>query len=116
MPFDRKMKPEKLMIHFQELSERLGIQIINGKGDFSGGTCRIQEDKVVVLNRQKPIEQRLMVLARSFSRVDLKGIYLVPALRAFIDEHDRDPITGDKPDPERINGHTYQIRLLMNDG
>jgi len=75
------------MILFQELSDKLGIQIIQGKGDFSGGSCRIKEDKVVVVNKRKPIEQRLVVLARSFGMLDLKGIYIVPALRAFINEN-----------------------------
>ena len=80
---------------FQELSDKLEIRIINGKGDFSGGSCRIKEDRVVVINKMKPIEQRLVVLARAFNSLDLSGIYLVPALRAYIDENGRNSLSGE---------------------
>lgn len=95
MPAKRKVRPERLMSLFQELSEKLEIRIINGKGDFSGGTCRIREDRVVVINNRKPIEQRLMILARSFGKLDLSCIYIVPVLRAYIDENSTDPFAGE---------------------
>ena len=37
------MKNEKLYIEFEELAQRLGLRILKGKGDFSGGTCTIND-------------------------------------------------------------------------
>ena len=34
----------------------------------------------------KPIEQKLKILASCFSKIDLNGVYMVPALRAYIEE------------------------------
>ncbi|MBT3590488.1 MAG: hypothetical protein HOK52_12105 [Candidatus Marinimicrobia bacterium] len=79
------MKKDKLFEEFESLGERLGVKIVKGKGNFIGGTCLINEEKVIVVNKAKPIEQRLRVLALSFLEWDLEGIFVVPALRAYID-------------------------------
>ena len=81
------MKPNQLMEHFETLAEKLGLRIIQGKGDFKGGGCIIRQDKVIVLNKMIPIEQRLRILAREFSIMDLEGIFVVPVLRAYINQH-----------------------------
>ena len=38
------------------------------------------------MNKLKPIEQRLRVLAREFADIDLTGVYIVPILREYINE------------------------------
>ena len=81
------MKPNQLMEHFETLAEKLGLRIIQGKGDFNGGGCIIRQDKVIVLNKMKPIEQRLHILAQEFSIMNLEGIFVVPVLREYINQH-----------------------------
>ena len=81
------MKPNQLMEHFETLAEKLGFRIIQGKGDFNGGGCIIRQDKVIVLNKMKPIEQRLHVLAHEFAIMNLEAIFVVPVLREYINEH-----------------------------
>ena len=81
------MKPNQLMEHFETLAEKLGFRIIQGKGDFNGGGCIIRQDKVIVLNKMKPIEQRLHILAHEFSIMDLEGIFVVPILREYINQY-----------------------------
>jgi len=80
------MKKEKLYIEFENLCERMGIRIIKGKGDFTGGTCMIHNEMVIVINKMKPIEQHLKTLASSFLDYDLDDIYMLPALRAYIED------------------------------
>ena len=80
------MKKNKLYEEFEILAEKLGLKILNGKGSFDGGICIVNEKKVIVLNKTKPIEQRLRVLANIFLEFNLEKIYLVPALRAYIEE------------------------------
>ncbi len=74
------------MEFFEELAERVGVKIIHGKGDFKGGPCIVNDEKVIVVNKIKPIEQQLRMLAWGFATMDLSGIYVVPALRSYIDE------------------------------
>ena len=76
----------KLYTEFEELGQRLGLKILKGKGDFSGGTCIVNNETVIVINKMKPMEQRLRTLATSFLEFKLDEIYMVPALRAYIEE------------------------------
>ena len=66
--------------------EFLPIAFKKGKGSFNGGVCTVNNEKVIVLNKLKPIEQRLRVLANSFVEFNLDDVYIVPALRAYIEE------------------------------
>ena len=61
------------------------LKIINGRGDFIGGNCIINNEKVIVINKLKPMENRLKILAISFLDYNLEGVYMVPYLRAFIE-------------------------------
>ena len=80
------MAPEKLMSLFEELAEKMDIKLVQEKGSFNGGTCICKEQHYIVLNKSKPIEQRLKVLAGVFHERDLSDTYLVPAMRTYIKE------------------------------
>ncbi|NOZ07431.1 MAG: hypothetical protein GXO91_00980 [FCB group bacterium] len=79
------MKPGQQYQEFERLAEQLGIRIVNGKGNFSGDYCLVEKDKYIVLNKNKPLEQRLKRFAVAFSKLDLSNIYLKPALRNLIE-------------------------------
>ena len=79
------MKKEKLYAEFEGLGQRLGVKIIKGKGNFSGGICVVKDETVIVVNKMKPIEHRLKILATSFLDYNLDDIYMIPALRAYIE-------------------------------
>ena len=79
------MKNKDLLEEFHLLAEKLEIKILKGKGDFLGGSCIVNSEKVIVINKSKPIEQRLNTLANCFNEYDLGGVFLLPALREYID-------------------------------
>ena len=79
-----KTKPDKLLILFQDLAEKMDINIVQGKGDFHGGMCSVNNESYIVLNKLKPIDQRLGVLVREFSKLNLKNIFIQPVLREYI--------------------------------
>ena len=78
------MKNNELLDEFHLLAEKLGVKIMKGKGDFSGGSCTVNNEKVIVINNGKPIEQRLSILASCFKDYNLDGLFIVPALREYI--------------------------------
>ena len=80
------MKQKDLYNQFGELSKKLGIRIIKGKGDFIGGECTLNNKKVIVVNKLKPLEHRLKILALIFSEYNLDRVYVMPYLRAFIED------------------------------
>ena len=80
------MKKKQIFDEFESLGEKLGLQDYKRKGDFNGGSCKINNKTVIVINNLKPLEHRLKVLATSFLEHNLDGIYIVPYLRAFIEQ------------------------------
>ena len=79
-----KTKPDKLLALFEDLAEKMNINIVQGKGDFQGGMCSVNDESYIVLNKLKPVDQRLAVLVREFSRLNLKNIFVQPILREYI--------------------------------
>ena len=79
------MKSEELLDQFEQLAEQMGINLIQGKGDFEGGFCTVNDDQFVVLNKNQPLSQRLRVLGDSFKKLHIGDRYIVPALREFIE-------------------------------
>ena len=85
-----KNEAEKILNLFEELSEKFNINIVHGKGDFIGGMCSINDEKFIVLNKIKPLNQRLNVLANEFSKLNLEKIFVQPILREFISNSQQD--------------------------
>ena len=85
-----KLKPEKLFILFEELAEKMNINIVQGEGDFIGGMCYVNDESYIVINKVKPMSQRLNILGAEFSKLDLKNIFVSPALRDFIEDKQQD--------------------------
>jgi len=63
----------------------LDIKIIRGKGNFNGGYCILENEPVIVLNKNKPIEQRIKKLAQIFSKLDISNLSMKPIIREMID-------------------------------
>tara|TARA_B100000530_G_scaffold236181_1_gene153396 strand:- start:49 stop:318 length:270 start_codon:yes stop_codon:yes gene_type:complete len=85
-----KLNPEKIFILFEELAEKMNINIVQGKGDFIGGMCSVNDESYIVINKVKPMSQRLNVLGAEFSKLDLNNIFVSPALRDFIEDIQQD--------------------------
>ena len=77
----QEMNPDKMMELFEELADRLHIELVLGTGDFVGGSCILKNQKYVILNKKHPIESRLKILASEFKLMDVTDVYIVPALR-----------------------------------
>ena len=82
------MKPDKIFQELEDIAEILNIKIIQEKGNFKGGYCLLEKEKIIVINKLKPVEQRVRALAQAFSRLDTSQIYMKPAIREFIESED----------------------------
>ena len=79
------MKPDKIFQELEDIAEILNIKIIQEKGNFKGGYCLLEKEKIIVINKLKPVEQRVRALAQAFSLLDTSQIYMKPAIREFIE-------------------------------
>ena len=80
------MNTNKIFEYLIELAERMGIRIVKGKGDFSGGGCRVGNDKVIVINKIKPVEFQSKTIVEGLANYGLSDHYLIPAVRSYIED------------------------------
>ena len=85
------MKSTAVLQEFEQIAEELGICIMQERGNFNGGYCLLKEKRIIVINRRKPLEQRIRALAHAFSRLDTSQIYLKPIIREMIETEYNSP-------------------------
>lgn len=79
------MKPENVLSDLLEIASKLGIKIIQDRGNFKGGYCILEKKDIIVLNKLNPTEQKVKSLAKAFSEWDTTGIYMKPVIRDLIE-------------------------------
>ena len=78
------MKLDKIFQELEDIAETLNIKIIQGKGDFTGGYCLLEKEKIIVINKLQTVELRVRAFAQAFSHLDTTKIYIKPAIREYI--------------------------------
>ena len=79
------MKEEELQENLESVLAQLEIELRYEKGDFRGGLCRVKDKKICLINKGLPLSQKNLLIARSLSELDLSNIFMVPAVRKFIE-------------------------------
>tara|TARA_B100000029_G_C17549878_1_gene949725 strand:- start:418 stop:681 length:264 start_codon:yes stop_codon:yes gene_type:complete len=80
------MKKNKIFEECETLAESMGFKVIHGKGNFTGDICTLEDQKIIVLNKNKPLEQRIKRFLSIFTQLDLSNFYLKPIIRDLIDK------------------------------
>lgn len=80
------MKPEKLLLELEQILEQAGYTLRKERGSFRGDECIIEGQKLVVVNKNKPIESQLGTMGRVLGEIDLAGVYIKPAVRRKLEE------------------------------
>lgn len=81
------MKLDTFYSELEALAERLGLKIVEDRGSFKGGICRIDGEEMVVLNKSATLNQRTRRLAEVLVVRDLGGIYIKPGVRAALENY-----------------------------
>ena len=79
----------KLKLIYQELKiifEQLNYKIVLDKGSFNSGYCLLEDEKIIVINKNKPYENRIKILSKILSSIDTKDIYIKPKIREMISQ------------------------------
>ena len=61
-------------------------KIILDIGNFNSGYCILEDEKVIVINKNKPYENSVRVLSEILSSIKLDNIYIKPYIRELITE------------------------------
>ena len=78
------MKPKAVYEDLKETFERLDYKIILDNGNFESGYCVLENEKTIVINKNKPFESRINSLCLILSSIDISNIYLKPHIRDIL--------------------------------
>ena len=80
------MKSKKIYTELKDIFERLGYKVILDNGNFNSGDCILEDESIIVINKNKPYESRVKVLSEILSSIKLDNIYIKPYIRELITE------------------------------
>lgn len=80
------MKSEKLLLELESVLEKSGYKLRKERGSFRGADCVIEGDKLVIVNKNKPIEAQLGTIAKFLGSVDLTDSFIKPAVRKELEK------------------------------
>lgn len=75
------MKSDKLLLELEILLEQAGYKLRKERGSFRGNDCLIEGEKLVMVNKNKPVESQVGTLARVLADIDLTNTYIKPAIK-----------------------------------
>ena len=86
------MKPEELYQHLKDLAEKLGISVREQNLRHAGlrvrsGFCMVKGRPMYIMSKHLNIHRKNEKLADCLNRFPHEGIYLVPAVREFLQRH-----------------------------
>ncbi len=75
------MKIEKLLLELESLCINGGFTIRKERGGFRGDQCVIEGDKLIVINKNRPMESQAAILARVIQNLNHDDLFIKPAVR-----------------------------------
>ena len=84
-----------LLQEMESLAARLEIDVryeslADDELTIHSGGCKVLDRKLIIIDKNQPIAERALLLARELSRYELEDIYLLPRVREFIQASSRE--------------------------
>ena len=83
------MKDAELLEQLEEIVRQLGIELVWDDGEFRGGICRVEGKQLFLMNRVSPAAQKVEILCRELSSLDLSQLFILPRVRQRIEQAGR---------------------------
>tara|TARA_Y100001970_G_C14239153_1_gene863787 strand:- start:442 stop:684 length:243 start_codon:yes stop_codon:yes gene_type:complete len=78
------LKTKNIYNDLKDVFDKIGYKIILDNGNFNSGYCILEDEKVIVINKNKPYENRVRVLSELLSSINIDDIYIKPYIRELI--------------------------------
>ena len=81
------MNDEIILQELENICCKLGLNLRYEVGDFIGGLCRIDEEKLIIINKKLPIDKKIKLIAQEISTLNFEDIFILPAVKEIILEN-----------------------------
>lgn len=85
------MKPEKIYHELKELAEKLGLQVSEQNFRKTGmhvrsGMCKVKDQDHCLIDKHLKLKQKIEVLAECIVELPHESVYVVPAVRDYLEQ------------------------------
>lgn len=80
------MKADKLLLELEELLTAKGYRIRRERGNFRNGSCILEGQNLIVLNKMFPPESQVASICSQFTEKDFENHFVKPAVRKELDK------------------------------
>lgn len=80
------MKADKLVMELEDVVLQLGYRIRKEKGNFRGGSCILEGEQLIMLNKNQPLDTQAVMLAKLIQSLEHTSVFIKPAVRKELDE------------------------------
>lgn len=80
------METNQILDELEQAAGQLGYEVRAEKGNFRGGHCTVDGEKIIMLNKRHLPETQLAVLADALREVPIDTVYLKPAVRQALED------------------------------
>jgi hypothetical protein len=77
---------EELIQELKSVALQLGAEVRFERGDFKGGYCILNDNKVIVVNKMATLQRKVIILSMALKEIGVDEIYLTPRLRDVIED------------------------------
>ena len=86
------MKKKELYRHLVDAASRIGIRVAEQNLKATGvnaksGLCRVKGEHVYIMDKKLPDSEKARLLARCLRNQPTDDIYIIPAVREFLDNN-----------------------------
>lgn len=80
------MKPEQIVKALVEAAEQLNLEVRFERGNFRGGPCTLEGQRVIMVNKRHSADVQISILAESLREEDnIDHVFLQPAARSALE-------------------------------
>jgi hypothetical protein len=88
------MNDSDMLSKLEELADRLGVKLryenlARGPIRANGGYCRLEDNHLILIDKNDSKRRKIKLLSRSLRRFDLETVFVPPALRRIIYSSDK---------------------------
>lgn len=84
-------KPLQLYDELMDVAGKLFSDLRKEEGLFKTGSCTVNGQRVMVVNKRQPIEERIEALAKEIALLGAENHYLKPVVRAEVERYSLNP-------------------------
>jgi len=85
------MKPEQLYQELKNLAEKMNLRVLEQNFRPTGihvksGCCKVKDKDHCIIDKHIKTDMKAEILAECLSRMPLDAIYIIPAVREYLDQ------------------------------